>query len=63
MNQAAIPFYFGGKDGLYLGVIEHVITHKASGVRPVLLQISDLLEQRQLNPEEAVNQIKTVFGI
>src|SRR6266478_165275 len=38
VNQAAIPYYFGGKEGLYLAVIEHVITHKASRVRPVLLQ-------------------------
>jgi AcrR family transcriptional regulator len=61
VNQAAIPYYFGGKEGLYLAVI--VITHKASRVRPVLLQISELLEQKQLTPEEAVNQIKTLFAV
>src|SRR5258708_1463510 len=64
VNQAAIPYYFGGKEGLYLAVIEHVITHKASRVRPALLQISELLEQqKQLTPEEAVDQIKTLFGV
>jgi len=63
VNQAAIPYYFGGKEGLYLAVIEYVITRKASRVRPVLLQVNELLQQKQLNPEEAVNQIKTVFGV
>jgi TetR/AcrR family transcriptional regulator, regulator of cefoperazone and chloramphenicol sensitivity len=63
VNQAAIAYYFGGKEGLYFAVIEHVITHKASRVRPVLLQISKLLEQKQLTPEEAVNQIKTLFAV
>ncbi len=63
VNQAAIPYYFGGKEGLYLAVIEYVITRKASRVRPVLLQVNELLQQKQLNPEEAVNQIKTAFGV
>jgi AcrR family transcriptional regulator len=63
VNQAAIPYYFGGKEGLYLAVIEHLITHKASRVRPVLLQISELLQQKRLTTEEAVNQIKTLFGV
>src|SRR5260370_5729025 len=61
VNQAAIPYYFGGKEGHYLALIEHLITHKASRVRAVLLQISELLEQKRLTPEEAVNQIKTLF--
>src|SRR5579864_5114735 len=25
VNQAAIPYYFGGKEGLYLAVIKHVV--------------------------------------
>lgn len=63
VNQAAIPYYFGGKEGLYLAVIEHVINHKASRVRPALRRISDTLQKEQLTPKEAVNQIKTLFGV
>ena len=63
VNQAAIPYYFGGKEGLYLAVIEHVINHKASRVRPALRRISDTLQKEQLAPKEAVNQIKTLFGV
>jgi len=50
VNQAAIPYYFAGKEGLYLAVIEHLITHKASRVRPVLLQISGTVATKAVNP-------------
>jgi TetR/AcrR family transcriptional regulator, regulator of cefoperazone and chloramphenicol sensitivity len=63
VNQAAIPYYFGGKEGLYLAVIEHVVNHKASRVRPVLLRISDALHKERLTPKEAVDQIKTLFSV
>jgi AcrR family transcriptional regulator len=63
VNQAAIPYYFGGKEGLYLAVIEHVVNHKASRVRPVLLRISDALQKERLTPKEAVDQIKTLFSV
>jgi TetR/AcrR family transcriptional regulator, regulator of cefoperazone and chloramphenicol sensitivity len=63
VNQAAIPYYFGGKEGLYFAVIEHVVNHKASRVRPVLLRISDALQKERLTPKEAVDQIKTLFSV
>jgi TetR/AcrR family transcriptional regulator, regulator of cefoperazone and chloramphenicol sensitivity len=63
VNQAAIPYYFGGKEGLYLAVIEHVIVHKASRLRPILLRISARLQQEHLTPAEAVNQIKGLFTV
>jgi TetR/AcrR family transcriptional regulator, regulator of cefoperazone and chloramphenicol sensitivity len=63
VNRAAIPYYFGGKEGLYLAVIEHVVNHKASCVRPVLLRISDEVHKERLTPKEAVDQIKTLFSV
>jgi AcrR family transcriptional regulator len=62
VNQAAIPYYFGGKEGLYLAVIEHLLTHKASRVRPLVLEIREILEQKPLNSGEALEGIKTIFG-
>jgi AcrR family transcriptional regulator len=41
VNQAAIPYYFGGKEGLYLAVIEHLLTHKTSRMRPCGLEIQE----------------------
>src|SRR6202011_499271 len=62
VNQAAIPYYFGGKEGLYLAVIEHLLTHKASRMQPLALQIREILQQKRLSPGEALEQIKTIFG-
>jgi AcrR family transcriptional regulator len=62
VNQAAIPYYFGGKEGLYLAVIEHLLTHKASRVRPRVLEIQEILQQKRLGPREALEAIKTIFG-
>ena len=50
VNQAAIPYYFGGKEGLYLAVIEHLLTHKASRVRPLVLQIREDLAKEPAEP-------------
>src|SRR5260221_4531119 len=63
VNQAAIPYCFGGKEGPYLAVIEHVVNHKASRVRPVLLRITVALHKERLTPKEAVDQIKTLFSV
>jgi TetR/AcrR family transcriptional regulator, regulator of cefoperazone and chloramphenicol sensitivity len=62
VNQAAIPYYFGGKEGLYLAVIEHLLTHKASRAQPLMLQIRESLQQNRLSPGEALEGIKTIFG-
>ena len=62
VNQAAIPYYFGGKEGLYLAVIEHLLTHKASRVRPRVLEIQQTLQQKRLSPREALEGIKTIFS-
>ena len=35
VNQAAIPYYFGGKEGLYLAVIQYMLEHKGARVLPV----------------------------
>lgn len=62
VNQAAIPYYFGGKEGLYLAVIEHLLTHKTSRLRPLVLEIREVLEQKPPSPGEALEGIKNIFG-
>lgn len=36
VNQSAIPYHFGGKQGVYLAVAEHVVALNASLVGPIL---------------------------
>jgi TetR/AcrR family transcriptional regulator, regulator of cefoperazone and chloramphenicol sensitivity len=62
VNQAAIPYYFGGKEGLYLAVIQYMLQHKGSQVRPVAEQIRRKMSGRRLTPEEALALIRTLFS-
>src|SRR5246500_4110636 len=61
VNQAAIPYYFGGKEGLYLAVIQYMLQHKGSQVRPIAEQIRRKMSGRRLTPEEALALIRTLF--
>jgi AcrR family transcriptional regulator len=62
VNQAAIPYYFGGKEGLYLAVIRYMLQHKGSQVLPVAEQIRRKMSGRRLTPEEALALIRTLFS-
>ena len=62
VNQAAIPYYFGGKEGLYLAVIQYMLQHKGSQVLPVAEQIRRKMSGRRLTPEEALALIRTLFS-
>jgi TetR/AcrR family transcriptional regulator, regulator of cefoperazone and chloramphenicol sensitivity len=62
VNQAAIPYYFGGKEGLYLAVIRYMLQHKGAQVLPVADRIRRKITGRQLAPEEALALIRTLFS-
>jgi AcrR family transcriptional regulator len=36
VNQAAIPYYFGGKEGLYFAVIEYLFSDNFAVIGPVV---------------------------
>ena len=42
-NQAAIPYYFGGKEGLYLAVVQHLFSTNFNLIQPVVVEIRDRL--------------------
>jgi TetR/AcrR family transcriptional regulator, regulator of cefoperazone and chloramphenicol sensitivity len=62
VNQAAIPYYFGGKEGLYLAVIEYMLEHKGARVLPVAGEIRSAMIGKELTPAEALALIRKLFA-
>ncbi len=51
-NQALIGYHFGGKEGLYVGVVEHVAAQIGAHTRPLLERIEAALDEtrEETNP-------------
>ena len=52
VNIAAIPYYFGGKEGLYLAVIDHIVDYYQKNLGAGLLRIRQALHDPKTTPEE-----------
>ena len=62
VNQAAIPYYFGGKEGLYRAAVESVVEHMKSRMLPAVEEIRNAMGSRSaLTPTRAVELIKRVM--
>jgi len=61
-NQAAIAYYFGGKEGLYEAVIKHLVATKFEFVRPVVLQVQQKLAAGIPSKEEALTLLKQLLS-
>ena len=62
VNQAAIPYYFGGKEGLYLAVIQHLfVTHVAS-FQPMVEETRAGLASNKLTKGEALRLLKRLLA-
>jgi AcrR family transcriptional regulator len=62
VNIAAIPYYFNGKQGLYLSVVEHIVEKLQPFVQPTLEKIRDRAAQGDLSPAEAILLVETLLG-
>jgi TetR/AcrR family transcriptional regulator, regulator of cefoperazone and chloramphenicol sensitivity len=62
VNQAAIPYYFGGKEGLYLATIEHFFSVHAPKIGSVVAEIESRLAAKEVDRGEALNLLKTLLG-
>jgi AcrR family transcriptional regulator len=61
VNQAAIPYYFGGKEGLYLAVIEHLFSTNFAIIGPVVSTLQQELAKRKPTPDEALALLKRLL--
>ncbi len=62
VNLAAIPYHFGGKEGLYGAVIGHIITTVRGQLDPVLGEIEERLGQGRPEPGEAQELLQKFLG-
>lgn len=56
-NIAAIAYYFGGKEGLYLAVAEHIVEVIMAHVGPVMDEVEALLAQPRRSPQRCLDCI------
>jgi TetR/AcrR family transcriptional regulator, regulator of cefoperazone and chloramphenicol sensitivity len=61
VNQAAIPYYFGGKEGLYLATIEHFFSVHAPKIQTVVKEIESRFTAGSIERTEALNLLKKLL--
>lgn len=54
VNQAAIPYYFGGKEGLYLAVAQHIAERLGAEIAALTAQAAPLLDDTAHASDEAI---------
>jgi AcrR family transcriptional regulator len=59
-NISAIKYYFGGKEGLYFGVIEHISQSIARHTDNAEIEISRRILARDLSKDEALTFMKNI---
>ena len=62
VNQAAIPYYFGGKEGLYFAVIEHLFSSNFAVISPVLSALQGELASKKPTKDEALALLKKLLN-
>jgi TetR/AcrR family transcriptional regulator, regulator of cefoperazone and chloramphenicol sensitivity len=62
VNQAAIPYYFGGKEGLYFAVIEHLFSTNFAVIGPVVTALQGELASKKPTRDEALALLKKLLN-
>ncbi len=62
VNQAAIPYYFGGKEGLYFAVIEHLFSTNFAVIGPGVIALQAELASKKPTREEALALLKKLLN-
>src|ERR1700726_5322811 len=62
VNQAAIPYYFGGKEGLYFAVIEHLFSTNFAVIGPVVTALQGELASKKPTRDEALALLQKLLN-
>ncbi len=62
VNQAAIPYHFGGKEGVYLGVVEDLVETVSGSVGVTAMRIRERLEGGSISLEDGEALITELIG-
>jgi TetR/AcrR family transcriptional regulator, regulator of cefoperazone and chloramphenicol sensitivity len=57
VNLAAIPYYFGTKENLYVACAEHIATRMTAHIGPRLQQVGEMVEQLSPGDRERARQV------
>jgi AcrR family transcriptional regulator len=62
-NIAAIAYYFGGKEGLYLAVAEHIVEIILARIGPLMDEAEGALRRERLAPERCLEYLKRLLAL
>ena len=61
-NVASIPYYFGGKDGLYTALIHYITSQISLNMNQISQEIMPIINKKSIATDEALTAILHIFS-